>query len=180
MESDPIGLEAGSSTFGYADGSPVDAVDPNGLDAIGITYRGYRVTTPVGRLPLGHAAVVAVNPRTGGTRYYEYGRYSPRSQDVVGARLPEEQGNVQRRRVPDVAIGRDGRPTEASLQRLYDFISRNYGQKRPVDATYYPDASYRAIADYANSVANDRNRESYSFPGNTCYSFRNNAIRSAR
>jgi hypothetical protein len=65
-------------------------IDPFGLDANEVNYDYCPVNTGYGfHLPLGHAGVVSVNPATGETRYYEYGRYEDK-----------ECGNVERRKVP--------------------------------------------------------------------------------
>ena len=103
---DPIGFEGGVNLYSYGN-NPVNWIDPLGLDAIRIIYVGYPVDTGYRdiHLPLGHAAVITVDPCTGRTRYYEYGRYGG------------SYGRVMRRSVPDVEIGSDGKPTDASLKK---------------------------------------------------------------
>jgi RHS repeat-associated protein len=166
---DPIGFGGGVNLYGYADGNPTTLSDPFGHDAIYISYRGYPVQTPVGRYPLGHGAVIAVDERTGRTTYYEYGRYDP-----------QQLGEVRRRTVPDVQIGPDGRPTPQSLQRLYDYISEHYGRNSPVDATYYDDADAQRVVDFAERRRRDRNREPYGLLGNNCFTFAREAIQAGR
>jgi hypothetical protein len=50
-------------------------------------------------LPLGHGAVVTVDPKTGKTQYYEFGRYTDK-----------ECGNVRRKPAPNLNMGKDGQP----------------------------------------------------------------------
>jgi len=163
---DPIGFNGGSvNLYEYMPNDPVNFVDLFGEDAIRVIYSGYLVDTGFGfHLPLGHAAVIAVNPETGYTRYYEYGRY--------GGNF----GRVMRRSVPNLEIGCDGRPTKESLQALYDYISQHYGKGRPVDANYYQDADYQSVVDYAEQVMNDPQRPAYSIWSNNCYTFSQAAV----
>jgi len=71
----------------------VNKIDPLGLDGIYISYRGYPVNTGYGfTMPLGHGAVIAVDPTTGSTRYFEYGRYGG------------DFGKVREQWVPDVVM----------------------------------------------------------------------------
>jgi len=146
--------------YSYATGDPVGFFDPQGLDAIRITYNRYPIQTPIGTLPLGHGAIIAVDPKTGTTRYYEYGRYDP----------PANFGVVQNPKIPNLVIGPDGRPTEKSLQSLYDWLSKNLGKGSQVTGDYDPGADYQKVIDYAERLKNNPNRAPYSWYNN-CFSF---------
>lgn len=163
---DPILFGGGDSNlYAYAFGDPINFRDADGRDAIHVVYDGYPIDTGLGfDAPFGHAAVVAVNPEDGFTQYYEYGRYGTKF------------GRVRRRWVPNVEIGDDGRPTPESLEDLYDFMSTNYGKDSEVSATYYSDANYKKIVDYARRVMNDPKRQRYSLLRNNCFSFAADAI----
>ena len=140
--------------------NPVNVIDPLGLDAIYINYDYYPVSTPIGKLPLGHGAVVAVDPSTGTTKYYEFGRYGDPKGVVRGA--PDIK-------IPNVVIGKDGLPTQESLNHLYDFLSHNFGHDVQVSATYYPDSDYQGTIDFAERFK--KNHPDYDLLTNNCKTF---------
>lgn len=168
---DPMGLAGGVNDYGFANGDPANFSDPFGLAActndggIHIAYEGYEVHTPVGQFPLGHAAVIAVDERTGNTRYYEYGRY-----DKAG------KGIVRREPVPNVVIGKDGKPTKASLEKLYSYVSEHYGEGKKVKPEYHAGADYQKIVNFAEGRMHDPNRKPYGIIGNNCKTFARQAI----
>jgi RHS repeat-associated protein len=104
--------------YAYANNNPVKFVDPDGNDSVGINYDYYKVDTGMGfSAPLGHGGTLLINEKNGNTKYYEYGRYDPKGAGIVGAKLPQEDGNVRRVSVPDATIGKDGKPTQDSLKK---------------------------------------------------------------
>jgi hypothetical protein len=82
-------------------------IDPDGRDAIYITFPKYRANG----IPFtGHAGVLLINDKT----YYEYGRYDK-----------EGKGLVRTASVPNVVIGKDGKPTTESLNKVMKQLPRN-------------------------------------------------------
>lgn len=159
---DPIGLDGGWNPYMYPL-NPVQGIDPLGLDAIQINYDYYPVNTGMGfNLPLGHGAVVTVDPKTGKTQYYEFGRYTDK-----------ECGNVRRRPVPDLSMGKDGQPTKESLDALYKFTSEKYGHGSTVTPTYYSDTNYKSANEYAEDFS--KKHDCYSLIGNNCKTFAHDA-----
>ncbi len=160
--------------YAYGLNNPYRYIDPDGKDAISVHYRYYMVDTgakfmgkPI-KLPLGHAAVIAVDPTSGLTKYFEYGRY-----DRAGF------GVVQNPGVPNLVM-KNGKPTEESLQRLYKYISEHLGHGKTVDATYYEDADFNKVVDFATDRMNDKNREPYDKWSNNCKTFSKEAIEAGR
>jgi hypothetical protein len=134
-----------------------------GLDAVEINYDYYPVNTGYGfNLPLGHAAVITIDPKTGQASYYEFGRY----QDKVC-------GNVQKRKVPNVKMGKDGLPTKKSLDKLYEYVSRKYGHNSDITPTYYADTDYKKANEYAEKF--NKEHDCYSLAGNNCKTFAHDA-----
>ncbi|ECY8245720.1 RHS repeat protein, partial [Salmonella enterica subsp. enterica serovar Remo] len=159
---DPIGLDGGWNPYMYPL-NPVQGIDPLGLDAIQINYDYYPVNTGMGfNLPLGHGAVVTVDPKTGKTQYYEFGRYTDK-----------KCGNVRRRPVPDLSMGKDGQPTKESLDALYKFTSEKYGHGSTVTPTYYSDTNYKSANEYAEDFS--KKHDCYSLIGNNCKTFAHDA-----
>ena len=116
---------------------------------------------------MGHSAIIAVDPKTGTTRYYEYGRYDP----------PRDFGVVRNPSIPNLVIGPDGRPTPGSLRALYDWLSKNLGKGSPVVGEYDPTADYQKVIDFAERRMRDPNRSPYSPFFNNCFTFSDEAQR---
>ncbi len=155
--------------YAYGLNNPYRYIDPAGRDAILVKYIGYQVNTGFGfKLPLGHSAVIAVNPETGVTKYYEYGRYGSKF-----GKVNNPSG------APSLEI-KEGKPTEKSLNNLYNYVSNHYGQGKPVEATYYNDADFQKTDDFATERMNDKNRQPYNLRNNNCKTFANETIQEGR
>jgi len=158
--------------FAFVEGNPVSFVDPFGLARIDVVYTFFPITIPHTngmQAPLGHAALVAVDPKTGLTRYYEYGRYDG-----------DENGKVKRRTIPNLKIGKDGKITEESLESLYEHLSEKLGKGYSVWATYHKNADYNKLIAYVEWFMNNPHRPPYSVPTNTCYTFVDRALEYAK
>jgi hypothetical protein len=81
-------------------------------------------------LPLGHGAVVTVDPKTGKTQYYEFGLHRQRVRKCKTEACPKLKHGERW-------------TTKASLDALYKFTSEKYGHSSVVTPTYYSDANYK-------------------------------------
>jgi len=113
---------------------------------------------------LGHAGILFIDGATGLTRYFEYGRYQ------------SAKGEVRNRRISDVKLGQNGRPTKASLKRALNEISRLAGHRGRITGAYIEldPGSFIRMHGYAAERAklnNDPKRASYDFLSNNCMHF---------
>jgi hypothetical protein len=110
---------------------------------------------------LGHAGVLLLNGASGTTKYYEYGRYPP-----SGA-----LGRGRKQFIPDVVIGADGHPTQASLAKVLAAVSRLAGQGGRIEAAYIAvPGKFAAMFAYARKreVENSNSkRKPYDLTGNS-------------
>jgi uncharacterized protein RhaS with RHS repeats len=174
LSEDPMFFDGNS--YAYVDNNPSWKIDPSGFDGIVINYDYYPVTVAESlpfcncklKVPLGHGGAIAVNPKTGRTTYFEYGRYD------------SDFGNVRQMPVPNVVIGHDGKPTSASLDNLYGYVSQHYGHSTHVDATYYSDSDYKKIIRFGKQRMNDKNRKPYNMITNSCKTFARDAVNAGR
>ncbi len=162
--------------YTYGVNNPLVNVDPDGRDAIAISFSDYRAQGPLGiHYPFtGHAAVITIDSH-GKTRMYEYGRYDK----------PGEKGVVRRVSVPDVVM-KDGKPTDASMKNLMGAVAKsekNY--QGTIDGAYFrtSDKQTQDINNYAagrEGQNSDPNRTPYNTgvvgDANNCATFARDAV----
>jgi RHS repeat-associated protein len=139
---DPIASSAKSfNRYWYADNNPYSLVDPDGRDAVAIGFPNYQIEYR-GRKwnNLGHAGVLLINPKSGLTRYYEFGRYD------------ETSGFVRRVPIGNVVM-QNGAPTTDSLGAVLAQISQNSGQGGPIQGAYFAGADFQRMEAYASGLA---------------------------
>jgi RHS repeat-associated protein len=152
------------SPYAFVHNNPMIYVDPDGKDAILIVFPDYKISTPVGKVGgLGHAGVLLIDNKTGVTKYYEYGRYDS-----------ENKGIVRKVTISNVVIGKDGKPTTESLNKVLGQISKKSGQGGKIDGAYIVSDEFDKMNDYAKSKLkenSDPDREEYSLSSNNCGTF---------
>ena len=171
LSPDPVPVDTKTAQnfnrYAYANNSPYSFTDPDGRDAVAIVFPEYKIQTPGGKVGgLGHAGVLLIDNQNGATKYYEYGRYN------------NGEGAVRSRPVPDVTMGKDGRPTDASLNRTLNVISQKAGQGGAIQAAYVPGADFKKMDSFARDQmrAADAKETSYSLTGNNCGTFMQQTI----
>jgi RHS repeat-associated protein len=153
------------SPYVYVGGDPVNLVDPDGRQAYPIVFPDYQIQVGDRSVPyLGHAGILMVNPQTGYTRYYEYGRYDA-----------EGRGIVRNKAVPNATIDPDtGTPTAASLSRIMSVISQQSGQGTRIEAAQIEEADFSDMYKYAENRMkqnSDPNRQAYDTFNCNCGTF---------
>lgn len=172
LQSDPIGLGGGVNRFVYVKSNAIKYMDFFGLDAIDVWYMGYPINTGEVNPLTGediivnavHAGVVSIDPATGGTRYYEYGRYDAANYGVV-----------LRRSIPNLVMV-NGEATEDSLLELEQYLSKNFGHNTALFSTYSSDANHLLVNEYAEDFKNNPDREIYDLFSNNCITFAANSV----
>ncbi|MGD2114444.1 MAG: RHS repeat-associated core domain-containing protein, partial [Acidobacteriota bacterium] len=146
--------------YAYGHGNPVLKIDPDGKDALAVTYVGYRVGTPFGRRALGHSGITIV--KSGRTKYYEFGRYGSGGGGRVRIRGP----------LPDLQLGKNGLPTKASLKTYLHALTKVAGQNKPVQGAYFVNDQADAMLGFATARESDPSKQgAYSATGNNCATF---------
>jgi len=157
----------GISPYAYCAWNPIKYLDPDGRDAVLITFPNYRAMYRGHKIPhTGHSGVLLINNKTGMTKYYEYGRYG------------SEIGRARNVRVPNVII-KDGRPTNESLNNVLKTISKTSGDNGDINGAYVKSDEFEAMQTYAEGVvseASNPNRTSYDIFTNNCATFAEDVI----
>ena len=153
------------SSYVYCINNPINLIDPDGRDAIYIAFPKYRANG----IPFtGHAGTLLIDNKTGVTKYYEYGRYDK-----------ENKGLVRTVAVSNVVIGKDGKPTTESLNKVMKQLSDKSGHGGDIEGAYVISDKFKEMNDYAKSKMaenSDPNRKEYSITGNNCATFAEDVI----
>jgi RHS repeat-associated protein len=154
--------------YAYGNNNPYKFFDPDGRSSVAVRYRDQPIHSPVGIIPQfisgGHSGVVAINDKSGGTKYREFGRYN------------ETDGLVRPMLISDLKLGENGVPTKESLEKLLSEI-RNIGKKSSsvdiqIEFKYGGDfdAMMRKTATWSGRVWNP-------LTNSTCHSFCDDVVK---
>ncbi len=150
--------------YAFCNNNPIKYVDRDGRDGVLVVFPDYKISTPVGKVGgLGHAGVLLIDNKTGTTKYYEYGRYDK-----------EGKGEVRQITISDVTIGKDGKPTSESLNKVMGELSEKAGKGGRIDGAYVDSDDYKSMKTYAEDKKSENtlsDREPYSLTGNNCGTF---------
>jgi RHS repeat-associated protein len=166
------------SPYVYVDNRPTIAVDPDGRDAVYITYPEYRAKVSLNKIginasihvPSGHAGILLIDNKTGTTKYYEYGRYDKAERGLV---------HKNAHPLPSVKIGPDGHATDASLVPVLAQLSRDHGDGGRIEAAYIQSDKFKEMNDYANKKFlenDDSHRKDYSVYTHNCATFASDVV----
>lgn len=158
------------SPYVYVNNNPINAIDPDGRDAILVVWKNY----PAGGYPLtGHAGVLLIDNKTGYTKYYEYGRYDDKNYGIVRSYA-----------IKDVKLGSDGRPTVESMNAVFKTITEKsgttHGKTYEMTGAYFESDKFKEMNDYAKSRLNENtnpDREKYSTMSNNCGDFATDVLK---
>jgi RHS repeat-associated protein len=157
--------------YAYAVNNPYVFADRDGRDGIPVVFPDYKITIGPVKVPgLGHAGVLLINNKNGQTKYYEYGRYDKAGKGIV-RNLP----------VSNVTMGKDGKPTSESLQKVLGQISDKAGHGGAVEGAYVKNDNFNAMQSYAEgrmAKNTDSSRDSYSITSNNCATFATGVVNS--
>ncbi|OBP14337.1 hypothetical protein A5320_11160 [Rheinheimera sp. SA_1] len=179
---DPIGFAGGDTNlYGYVLGDPVNSIDPEGLAACKVLFPDYPIEYIDGKTSTwlgGHGGVVGYD-LSGVTKYYEFGRYNPNMPGVVGVGLAADLGNVRRVPMPNLVIGKDGRPTSKSMDMLRAALSRDAGKGTKAELSCNVTVNQNKVYEHVMRFAESESRPQYNWKpwsANHCRTFAKDAF----
>jgi RHS repeat-associated protein len=172
------------SPYNFCLNSPIAFKDADGRDAILIVFPDYKIDPEIKvgkwRAPKipgpGHAGVLIINNKTGKATYYEYGRYKT---------TDGTKGKVRKYDAGTIVFGKDGKPTESSLNAVMGTISETSGDGGRIQGAYVTSDKFKEMKAYADekykesNTGNkeyDKSREPYDLYENNCGTFAEDCI----
>jgi hypothetical protein len=77
-------------------------------------------------------------------------------------------------------MGKDGKPTQESLDNLYNFLSEKVGHGSSISADYDTTVDFDKVVGFALRRMNDPLRDRYSIFSNNCRTFARDAMEAGR
>jgi hypothetical protein len=172
------------SPYNFCLNSPMAFKDADGKDAILIVFPDYKIDPEIKvgkwRVPKipgpGHAGVLIINNNTGKATYYEYGRYKT---------TDGTKGKVRKYDAGTIVFGKDGKPTESSLNAVMGTISETSGNGGRIQGAYVTSDKFKEMKSYADEKYKESNpgnkeydnsREPYDLFNNNCGTFAEDCI----
>jgi len=194
LTKDPAGFVNGPNVYTYVKQNPWTAFDPEGLAAVYVVYPDYPITVSDSwsakitvasfwyRSPtykedgktkskdLGHSGVLLIDPTTGQSNYYEYGRYDK-----------EEKGIVRTKQGPVMELDEHGNPTKESMEKVMKQLSKEDGKggRVKVVVTTSSKEDYdkqKAFADKMMKENDNPNRAPYDPKAKSCGTFARDTV----
>lgn len=137
----------------FAD-NPIIFVDPDGKNAVYISFEKYLIDIGIGdKWELSHAGVLLIDKKNKTFSYSEYGRYNTNDGTI---------GKVKRKTIPgyldrQMKFDKDGKVTAESLNKVLSFLSDKCGHGCAIRGAYIISDKHDEMKAYVDKKFNETN-----------------------